>query len=256
MHYIGIDAHKDNLVIQHMDEDGDLGITEEISATKEDILQFLDSLDFEASITLEAGKNYWWLHNLFSEHSKVLRVNVVDARRSRNLSKELSSMSGYGRAKNDRIDAEMMAEQDRRGLAPKIIVPTIQELEIRTLCRHRMDLVVQRTRIVNKTHAILSMHGISINFSELIDNIDSQQKTLSQLPGFVQIVVKSYLELFVCIRNEIQEFEKILQDKLPSSDPQIRLIQTAPGFGEILARVVHTEIRDICRFKCHGSLIN
>jgi transposase len=65
-------------------------------------------------------------------------------------------MSGYGRAKNDRIDAEMMAEQDRRGLAPKIIVPTLQELEIRTLCRHRMDLVIQRTRIINKTHAILT----------------------------------------------------------------------------------------------------
>jgi hypothetical protein len=71
----------------------------------------------------------------------VAHLNVVDPRRSRSLSAELSVQAGYGRAKNDRIDTEMMAEQNRRGLAPTIHVPTPEQLHRRTLNRHRFVLV-------------------------------------------------------------------------------------------------------------------
>jgi len=78
---------------------------------------FFDKLDAPTVIPFEASRGYSWLHQYFSNHPKVYRVVVVDPFRSRKIAEDLSVQRGYGRAKNDRIDSEMLAEQTRLGLA-------------------------------------------------------------------------------------------------------------------------------------------
>jgi transposase len=255
-HHIGIDVHDDFSTLQHMDNEGCLGLSITIPTEKEEFARILDSLDVPVTITFEAGRNYFWLHDFFSKHPKVSLVNVVDARRSRKIAEELATQAGYGRAKNDRIDAEMCGHETRRGLAPCIHVPTADQLEKRTFNRHRMDLTKQRTRIVNKMHGLLRLRGIRIKTVELTDNLDSQKEVLASLTKFDSIVLNHHLVLIKQIEDQIIECDHFLDLLLPLSDPQLQLIITAPGFGSVLSRTVHTEILDIAYFNAPKSLIN
>lgn len=118
---------------------------------------------------------------------------VADPFRSRKIVEELSVQKGYGRAKNDQIDSEMLAEQTRIGLAPGIHVPTSEQLEIRTACRHRFELVRRRTVASNLIHSTLSMHGHAISIEELINNQNSKKRLFEQLPEYLRLIIEDFI---------------------------------------------------------------
>ncbi|MFQ5753508.1 MAG: IS110 family transposase [bacterium] len=256
MYYTGCDAHSKITQLQHMDEDGALGLSMVVATTPEGLSDFLARLDAPTEITFEASRGYWWLHEFFKSHPKVSKVHVVDPRRSRVLAQELSVLSGYGRAKNDRIDTEMLAEQTRRGLAPTIQIPTAEQFELRTLNRHRLIIVEQRTSAASRIHGILSMHGVSISLSELINNSESRNKLYNSLPEYVQFVTNNLIEQIHLFEGQIQYCENELEKLLPESHPDINILMTAPGFGPVFSRTVKTEILDIHYFKAPKYLIS
>ena len=184
------------------------------------------------------------------------QVNVVDPRRSRKLSEELSVIRGYGRAKNDRIDAEMEAELSRRGLAPTIHVPTAEQLRARTLNRHRFVLVGQRTRAGRQIQGLLKMHGISITTSELINNPVSQKQVLESLPDYGQLVVLNLLNQLPIFEEQVKKTEVMLNKVLPLSHPQITILMSHPGIGEVFPRTIITEILEIKYFLGYKYLIS
>ncbi|MDZ7360354.1 MAG: IS110 family transposase [candidate division KSB1 bacterium] len=256
MYYTGLDAHPKRSQLQHIDEDGALGLCMNIPTTPEGFNRFLDKLNGPTRITFEASCCYWWLHEYFKNHPKVAGVNVVDPRRSRKLSEELSVQRGYGRAKNDRIDTEMMAEQDRLGLAPTIHVPTAEQLKMRTLNRHRFILVFEKTTASNRIYGLLSMHGVFIVISKFVDDSDYRNQILQPLPPDVQFIVQNFVVQVHGFEKQIQSCEDELDKVLPLSHPDIKLLMTIPGFGPVLSRIVKTEILDIHNFRVPKYLIS
>lgn len=249
IYHTGIDIHKKFCSIQHMDNDGALGLTMTVPTTSEGLNRFLLQLDEPTTITFEAGRNYWWLHQFFKDHPKVLQVNVVDPRRSRHLAEELSVISGYGRAKNDRIDGEMLAEQTRRGLAPTIHVPTPDQLHLRTINRQRFATVENRTRAKNMIHGLLTMHGVSAAIDTLLDDAPAKMKLMATLPDYVPMLVELLLAWVRLFDQQIVLLDTALNHLLPASHPQIKLLMSAPGIGIVLSRTIYTEILDISYFK-------
>lgn len=225
-----------------MDEDGALGLSKNVPTTREALAKFLDRLDRPTTITLEATRGYWWLSQFFARHPNVSQVNVVDSRRSRKLAEELSVQSGYGRAKNDRIDAEMLAEQTRRGLAPTIQVPTATQLATRTLNRHRLLLMRSRTMAANRIHGLLSMHGVVTSIPRLRSSAEQCDHLLRDLPGYVNLLVTNLLKQIELLEQQAAQCGQELDKLLPASNPTIKLLMTAPGIGIVLARTIATEI--------------
>ena len=256
MYYTGCDAHKKNSTLQHIDEDGTLGLSMTITSSPTGFDAFFDQLDAPTVVTFEASRGYWWLHQYLSKHPKVDRVVVVDPFRSRKLADELSVQKGYGRAKNDRIDSEMLAEQTRLGLASGIRVPTVEQLERRTVCRHRFELSHKRTVSANLIHSTLAMHGHAIALKELISNQQSRQRLFEQLPHYVQTLITDFMTQIELFEKQIAGTEQLLDKLLPKSQEQMKLLMTAPGFGPVCSRIVLTEIFDIANFKAPKSLIN
>lgn len=254
IYYTGCDAHRSNCTFQHMDAEGALGLNMTTKTDKDDISRFLDLLDEPTVMTLEAGRNWWFLHQLFSQHPNVSDVLVVDPRRSRNIAKELSVLSGYGRASNDRIDSEMLAEQTRNNLAPAIHVPSPQQLELRTLNRHRLVSVVSNTRYKNSIHAILAMHGQSISMDSLLKDPDEKIRLLQSVPDFVSFIISHQLDRIYLFQNHIVACDHKLNTLLPESHPQMKIILSAPGFGPIIARIIISEIFNISYFPSHKYL--
>ena len=256
MYYTGCDVHDKITQLQHMDADGTLGLFMEIATSKEGFSQFLDKLDAPTIITLEASGQYWWLSQFLESHPKVKQVNVVDPRRCRKLSEELSVVCGYGRAKNDRIDAEMQAELSRRGLAPTIHVPTPEQLRDRTLNRHRFSLVGQRTRIIRQIQGLLKMLGISISISKLINDPRSQKQVLEALPDYALLIVLNLLTQISVVEKRIEKTETMLDEVLPLSNPQIKILISHPGIATVLSRTIKTEILDIKYFAAYKYLVS
>ncbi len=256
MYHTGLDVHKKTCRLQQMDDDGALGLSMTVATTPEGLSEFLDRLDGPTTITFEASRGYWWLSQFFASHPKVTQVNVVDPRRSRKLAEELSVQCGYGRAKNDRIDAEMLAEQSRRGLAPTIQLPTPEQLAARTLNRHRLNLVRQHTRAVNRISGLLSMHGISTATATLLKDATWRHQIFPTVPDYVEFVVKALLTQSDLFDQQISHCEQQLEQVLPASDLIIKLLDTHPGFGPVYARIVATEIFDIKHFRSLQHLIS
>jgi transposase len=249
IYHTGCDAHIKTCNFQHISDDGTLGLEMRVQTDEQSIYRFLDLLDEPTTMTLEAGRNYWWLSQLFEAHPKVTRVNVVDPRRSRKLAEELSVISGYGRAKNDRIDAEMLADQTRRGLAPTIHVPTPSQLETRSLNRHRYTLVINRTRSENGIQSLLAMHGVKTTNNDLLTKPDWKENILQKVPEYVRFIIEQLLDQIVSLNKQIDLCERELDKRLPESHPQMRILLSTPGIGIILARTIYTEIMDISYFK-------
>ena len=251
MDYIGLDVHSKYSTLQHITEDGALGLEMTVTTTSSEFSKYLALLDAPSVITFEASRSYWWLYQYFSNHPKIMDVHVVDPRRSRNLSKELSVKQGYGRAKTDRIDAEMLAELSRRDLAPKI-----QQLELRTLNRHRFSLIQQITLSLNRIYAILSMHGATTTKSILLGDIQATSELLSKLPDYVSVQARDLIDQINLYNNQIETCENTLDELLPESHSQIKLLMTIPGFGIVCSRTVYTEIFDISHFDAPKNLIS
>lgn len=248
-YYTGCDVHKRTTTIQHMDEEGSLGLSMTIPTDKASIRKFLDQLDDPTSITFEAGRNWWWIHQFFSQHPQVTQVKVVDPRRARILASELSVQSGYGRAKNDEIDSEMLAELTRRDLAPAINVPTVEQLEKRTFCRHRFGLVINRTRAKNIIHAFMAMHGTSARICDLTDDLSIRNQVYKSIPDYISFIIDQLLSQVQLFDKQIFHCEKQINSLLPESHPQMKLLMSAPGIGIVLARIIFTEILNIAYFK-------
>jgi len=256
MYYTGCDAHMRSCTLQHIDDDGALGLSMTVPTTSQALDAYLDKLDAPTVMTFEASRSYWWLYQYFSKHPKVSRVVVVDPFRSRKIAEELSVQRGYGRAKNDRIDSEMLAEQTRLGLAPGIRVPTPEQLEMRTACRHRFELMHKRTVSANMIHSTLSMHGYSIALKELIDNPESKKHLDEKLPDYIQHIITDFVTQIGLFDKQISATDKLLDKLLPGSHPQIKLLMTAPGIGPVCSRIICTEIFDIAYFKEPKYLIS
>lgn len=256
MYYTGCDGHKRRCTLQHIDEEGALGLMMTIPNNTQGFDSFLDKLDAPTVVTLEASRGYWWQHQYLSKHPKVAGVVVVDAYRSRKIAEELSVKKGYGRASNDRIDSEMLAELTRTGMAIGIHVPTPRELELRTTCRHRLELKHNRTVSANLIHSALAMHGYSIRLRELVGHEESKKKLFEQLPGYVRLIITDLVIQVELFEKQIDQTQELLEKLLPESDPQMQLLMTVPGFGPVCARILLSEIFDIAYFKAPKSLIN
>lgn len=239
-----------------MDQDGALGFEAAIPTDRESFAKVIDRLNQPLTVTLEAGRNYWWIQQYLSNHPLVKNVTVVDPMNSRTIAKELAVNAGYGRAKNDRIDAEMLAELGRRGLSRSINLPDPQQMANRSVCRQRFELIVQRTRTKNHIQSLLAMHGVRASTNELISSDEIRDNVFARLPDFAAFIIKQDIEKVWFCNEKIAECEKLLDTLLPKSNKDIDILLSAPGIGIILARIMLTEIVDITHFKEPKYLIS
>lgn len=254
--FFGCDAHKMTCTLQHIDQDGALGIEATIPTSADAFDQLLGKITQPISVTMEAGRNYWWIQQHLKSHPSVTQVKVVDPMNSRTLSKELAVIAGYGRAKNDRIDAEMLAELERLGLTKSINLPTPEQLANRSISRQRFELIKQRTRTKNHIQALLAMHGVRAATNKLVESDETRESTFAKLPDFVVFIIKQDIEKIWFINDKIKECEKMLDKLLPKTNTDIDILCSTPGIGIVLARIILTEIVDITHFKAPKYLIS
>src|ERR1700687_1395989 len=147
--YIGMDVHKEAIVIAVLNGSGNL-IMETIVETKaSSILQFLHGLQGELHVTWEEGTWAAWLYDLLQP--QVQEVVVCNPRRNA-LLKEGS--------KSDKVDARKLADLLRTGMLRPVYHGENGLRTLRELGRSYQTIGKDLTRVMNRLKALYRGWGI------------------------------------------------------------------------------------------------
>src|SRR5437016_13626169 len=141
--YIGMDVHKEAIVIAVLNGSGNLVMETVIETKASSLLQFIHGLRGELHVTLEEGTWAAWLYDLLMPH--VHQVLVCNPRRNA-LLKEGS--------KSDKVDARKLAELLRAGLLRPVYHGENGLRTLRELARSYKTISKDLTRVMNRVKAL------------------------------------------------------------------------------------------------------
>src|ERR1700720_512832 len=147
--YIGMDVHKEAIVIAVLDGSGKLVMETIVETKASSILQFLHGLRGELHVTWEEGIWAAWLYDLLQP--QVQHIVVCNPRRNA-LLKEGS--------KSDKVDARKLADLLRSGMLRAVYHGENGLRTLRELGRSYQTIGKDLTRVMNRLKALYRGWGI------------------------------------------------------------------------------------------------
>ncbi len=236
-HFIGLDIHKRTIAFCEKDPLGNVADRGTIGARKEELVAFATSRTRPFVAGIEATLFTGWVYDALLPYAAELHVG--HPRRLKALSKN----------KNDRIDAEMLANLLRADLFPSCYMASAEVRELRRILRYRNFLVGHATRMKNKASGILMETGVEYAksklhgkkyFSELVDSLEDVPPSVVNLLR----MTRTNLELFTAAQRHLLD---VLTRHAALCD-RVTLLQSVGGVGQVTALTWALEIDDPHRF--------
>jgi len=156
MSYVGVDLHQNSITVCRREADGS-EVFETLSLSPADIERFCLSLDADDELAIEATGNSAWFRDQVLPC--VGRVVVVNPSQFKVIRKSVK--------KTDRNDAAALALFLAKDMLPETRAKTEAENELASLTHTRDLLVKQRTRLLNKIHALHVRKGLKLKKESL-----------------------------------------------------------------------------------------
>ena len=156
MSYIGVDLHQNSITVCRRTGDGSEAF-ETLTLSPADMERFCLSLDADDEVAIEATGNSAWFRDQILPC--VGRVVVVNPSQFKVIRKSVK--------KTDRNDAAALALFLEKDMLPETRVKTSAENELASLAHTRDLLVKQRTRLLNKIHALHVGKGLKLKKESL-----------------------------------------------------------------------------------------
>jgi len=243
MKYVGLDLHKRNIFATVLGGDGKILSRVTIGSNRDDIGYFLKKIGdgSKLSVAMEASYNWLYYYKILEEITD--NITVAHPLKTR--------IIGEARIKTDKIDSEALAYMLKADMLPKIYIPTKISMENKLLLRSRISLVVLRTSIKNKVHAIIDRNRDNYRGLESKTDIFCKSGMIilsdTEIPQPDYMIAKNYLDLIDELNKKIKEVETEI-DKRVVSDSDIELLKTIPGVGKFISFLLKSEIDSIDRF--------
>lgn len=151
MAYIGVDLHTNSFTICRLEDDGSEQF-ETFQLCAADLERFCLDLSADDEIAIEATGNSAYFRD--EVISCVGRVVVVNPGQFQVIRKSVS--------KTDKNDARALAFYLSKDMLPETRLKSKKHSELASLTQTRDLLVKQRTRLLNKIHALFNRHGIKL----------------------------------------------------------------------------------------------
>jgi transposase len=156
--------------------------------------------------------------------------------------------------KTDRVDARVLAELCRRDLVPALWIPSLEERELRERLRRRTHLVRLRTSAINRVYGLGTQWGLRLRAERLRHHDGLELLTRSGMPTVWQRSIHEALAVIELLDARITPLDQELAP-IARADPDVALLVTIPGVGDLLALTIAAEIGDISRFPSARKLI-
>lgn len=236
---IGLDVHKKMIAFCIKTADGTKVRQGEVAANREALTFWLTTLPQPWKGTMEATLFTGWIYEFLKPHAYELLVAHP----------EMVKAITAAKKKNDRADAEKLADLLRTNLLPVCHMPSPEIRELRRVLRYRSLIVRTSVRFRNKICGLLMETGVAYDprkiagkkyFSSLIDRIEDVPDSVVDLLK----TSKGGTDLF-------RDIQKRLTTALHRHDllrERVERLMTIPGVGEVTALTWALEIGDVSRF--------
>lgn len=240
MHYVGLDVHKKTISYCVKSFQGQALERGTIASTRPALHNWLAGRTVPWLGALEATMFTGWIYDFLKPHAADLKVAHPEMLKAITAAKK----------KNDRADAEKLADLLRVNLLPECTMMPTELRELRRILRYRNMIVRTAITMKNKMAGLLMEVGVSYDkqrlhgkryFSNLL------QYRLEDVPesvGELLRLSRSNLELFTTIQKQLVKtlrHHKTIRRRVEN-------LMTIPGVGEILALTWVVEMGDIARF--------
>ena len=239
-HYVGLDVHKKMIAYCIKAQDGRLLRQGTINSNRRALYDWTQSLTHPWIGALEATLFTGWIYDFLKHFAVDLKVAQPS------LLKAISA----AKKKNDRIDAQKIADMLRCNLLPECHMIDAQLRQLRRVLRYRNLIVREAVRMKNKTAGLLMEIGVEYNKQKL-----HGKKYFDGLLQDIEDVPPSVIELLTLSHGTGRMFEQ-MQKKLLNELYQNELIcqrvlrlMTIGGIGQVSALTWALEIGDPNRFK-------
>ena len=234
MYYLGIDVHKHDSYIAVLDDDAE--IVQEVRVQNANLEDFVQQYAGSKAV-IEATSNYYAIYDTLDEY---LDVVVADPYQTKAI--------GIVEAKNDRLDAKLLAQLRRAQLIAESYVPPEEIRQRRALVRGRKQLVEKRTTFKNEVHAVLDHRGIEHSWSpfskkgrEILAGEDLSLGTVGRQ------LLESFLSVIDELTVQIKALEKLIE-RAAASLEETQLLMTIPGVSFYSSLLITSELGEIDRF--------
>jgi len=239
LYYIGLDVHKKMIAYCVKDVAGaviDRGI---VAANRATLSQWALSLQHSWIGAMEATLFTGWIYDFLKPYAVELKVAHPEMLKAISASKK----------KNDRDDAERIADLLRCNLLPECQMASAEIRELRRVLRYRNLMVRVAVRMKNKTAGLLMELGAEYNKKRL-----HTKKYFAGLLEKMDDVPDSVVDLLKLSRSSQEVFEgaqKRLIKELRENEEikeRVERLMSIPGIGEVTALTWTLEIGDPMRF--------
>lgn len=238
---IGIDVHKRLVNITEMEEDGTVRENYEIDNSEESWNRFTEKyISTKPEIALEQSTSGKYVARLLRD--KGFSVHPADPVKL--------ALIYNSPKKNDREDSYKLAKLLRLGELPEVHLPSEYSDGLKSLVRYRKSLGEEVTMIKNRIHALLTMHGITIDATDIFGRKGFREieESFPKLKENKRIVMEDMLKRLADLIDREREMENRIALAV-KNDQRIKLLMTIPGINVYSAAVIISEIGDISRFK-------
>ena len=152
--------------------------------------------------------------------------------------------------KNDKEDALKLARLVQKYTneeLPKVELPTEHEENLRQILTEIRQLKNDRTKEINRLHAIFVECGITEIKKKDLATIDNRIKCIKMLKGIALAQAERILKKLELVETQIEEVEELLNKEI-DGDKNIEKLTEIPGVGKQLASAYVAFIGDGSRF--------
>jgi transposase len=234
--YVGIDVHRKRSQLAVINASGEVLANRNVPNGVEPILKVIGDLPPGTPAAFEAAFGTGWLVELLEGYG--FDPHLVHPSRC----KAIAS----ARLKNDKVDAEILAQLLRADLLPEAWIAPPAVRQLRALLRHRVQLVRLRTLLRNRIHAVLADHGHG-RPAGCWSGPGREWLASLPLPAASREVVDDDLALIDALEIPIDRLDCEIRQRA-RSDPRVKVLTQLPGVGPFTALVILAEVGDVSRF--------
>jgi transposase len=247
IYYIGLDIHKKTIAYCVKRIDGALVQQGTVAAERKALLKWLAELPGPWYGAMEATIFTGWVYDFLKPHAVELKVAHPAMLKAITAAKK----------KNDRADAEKIADLLRVNLLPECHMMPEELRELRRILRYRNMIVRTAVKMKNKMSGLLMEVGAQYNKKRL-----HGKKYFNALLERVEDVPDSVKGLLKLSRNGFEMFDDI-QKKLITAlrknkqiQERVQRLMSIPGIGEVTALTWVLETGEPRRFSSSRHAIS
>ena len=237
--YCGIDLHARTMYVCILDQGGEVLVHRNMKTDPEAFLKAIAPYRQGLVVAVECMFTWYWLADLCADQG----ISFV-------LGHALSMKAIHGgKAKNDKIDSQKIAQLLRGGMLPQAYVYPAKMRATRDLLRRRMHLTHKRAELLAHVQNTNSQYNLPAIGKKIAYKANRDGIAERFADPAVQKSIEVDLALITYYDELLGNVElSILKTARHHDANTLYLLQTVPGIGKILSLVLLYEIHDIHRF--------